>query len=87
MPGHCVLNLEDSEVVYRGTDETAAAVAAVEGTHWATAPTICAAIVRAINEAGPVRSGEKLARVAVPYSDLAAAAIEDRRVQRDCPLP
>jgi hypothetical protein len=84
MVGYCVLELDTFEVIYYGTDEAAAAAAAVEGTYWATAPTICAAIVSAINDAGQTRCGDKLARVTVPYSDFAAAAIEDSCAQRGC---
>jgi hypothetical protein len=57
MPGHCVLNLTDLELLYQGTDATKAEAAAVEGTHWAEGPTICAAIFRCANEAGHVRRG------------------------------
>jgi hypothetical protein len=64
MAGHCVLRLEDFMIMYQGTDATAAAAAAVEGTHWAEHETISAAIVLAASEAGDVRRGLREARVA-----------------------
>jgi hypothetical protein len=68
MAGHCVMTLADLELVYQGTDASKAAAAAIEGTHWAEAPTICGAIFRCANEIGQVRRGQARARTgqAVP---------------------
>jgi hypothetical protein len=69
MSGHCVLSLSDLELLYQGSDAAKAAEAAVDGSHWAEAPTICAAIFRCADEVGHVRRGllkPRTARTAAP---------------------
>ena len=75
MAGHCVLYPSSFEFAYVGTDRAAAAAAAVEGTHWAEAPTIRAAIVRAKTEADHVRRGMMAARNGLPRPEFAEAAV------------
>jgi len=66
MTGHCVLSLADLALLYQGTDESKAAAAAVEGTHWAEGPTISAAIFRCADEVGHIRRGQIRPRTSRP---------------------
>jgi len=80
MAGHCVMSLDDLRLVYQGTDEAKAALAAVEGTHWADGPTISAAIFQCAAEVGHIRRGTlqprtgRLVRPSLDTTVIAATA-------------